>query len=249
MDLIRSAAAASRLIVVERTESTNAELRERLSSGPSELPSFTVLVTTTQSAGRGRNGRTWSLPAGTGLAISVLLRGVDDWMPEALSLTPLMAGLAMSRAARDLGVEAEVKWPNDVLVGERKLSGVLCERVGDCVIVGAGLNVGFSVEQAPVPTATSLAMEGVEVSLDDALHAFLVRLRQLCDEVVGDPHGVLAMIREGCRTLGRGVRVELPGGATLKGTAVDLDGTGRLIIDVNGVRTPVAAGDVTHLRY
>jgi len=137
------------LLVRETTASTNDDAWEALGS----LGDGAAVIALTQTAGRGRSGRTWAQVPGKGLALSVALRlGCDLRQAGAI---PLAAGLAVVRAAHALGVPAaRLKWPNDVLVGGAKLAGVLCEvrrapGGGDAVVIGIGLNVAHAREDFP----------------------------------------------------------------------------------------------------
>jgi BirA family biotin operon repressor/biotin-[acetyl-CoA-carboxylase] ligase len=259
MHLPASKALAPALLVREACDSTNAELA-RLAA-ESELGDFTVLVTDDQRAGRGRLDRTWVAPAGTALAISVLLvprraRGPLD--PDRFGWLPIAAGVAMTRALAAVLPAASLgfKWPNDVLAADRKVCGVLAELLParDALIVGAGVNLAMSAEQLPVPTATSVAVEGGDPDPDTVLAGYLGHLRELVDAYVaaeGDAErsGLAVQARELCTTLGSEVRVELPGGEVIEGSAVALDGDGRLVVRTpEGVERVVAAGDVTHAR-
>ena len=240
---------AEHLDVLDEAGSTNAVLVGRASAG-SEVD-FSVVVTTNQTAGRGRLGRTWVAPPETTIAVSVLLApaGVE---PARLGWVPLLAGLAMTRAVASL-VDGPValKWPNDVHVNGLKVSGLLAELVpGVGVVVGAGLNLTMTAEQLPTPTSTSLTLVGASAEdlVDRALSAYLVALRDLyIDFVAGglDASDLRTAVKAACATLGRQVRVELPGTDDLIGLAEDIDESGRLVVDGH----PVAAGDVTHLRY
>ena len=246
MEYPRTEEAAARLEVVEQSTSTNAQLRER----SADAPHLAVLLTTHQTAGRGRLDRTWTTPAGSALAISVLLSDLPD--AESLGWIPLAAGLAMADAvaAQLPGHEVGVKWPNDVLVDGRKICGILAEGTGRTVIVGAGVNTAMTTEQLPVPTATSFAALGAAVDLD-RLAAGFVRglssaLSELRDAGNADASGLRSAVEARCLSLGRLVDVSLPDGTTLHGTAVGLEPDGRLIVEGGGVRHPVAAGDVVH---
>jgi len=263
MSLPASALTVPLLIELDAVGSTNTELIAR--SAASELPSFTTLVTAEQTGGRGRLDRVWTAPRGAALAISVLVRrgpggGAPVLDPAALGWLPLLAGVAMSTAVAGLVPQpVGLKWPNDVLIGERKVCGILAELApGGDVVIGAGLNTTMTHEQLPVPTATSLVIEGADpAGLEDrAVSAYLTLLRQLVGELIdargdADASGLRARVSAACTSLGRRVRVELPGGATLHGTAEELDAAGRLLVrdDSTGRVVPVAAGDVTHLRY
>jgi BirA family biotin operon repressor/biotin-[acetyl-CoA-carboxylase] ligase len=250
---------------LDEAGSTNDELVAR-SADLERWPDLSVVVTDDQTGGRGRLGRTWTAPAGKTLAISVLLRprtaAGRRLGPDALSWLPLLAGLAMTGAVRDLGVDATLKWPNDVLAAESsprpgKLCGVLSELLPDAtgVVIGAGLNLTMTADELPVDTASSLSLAGVEAPEPDATLAGYLReltgLYRALLEAGGDPvsSGLRDAVMSACGTLGRVVRVELPSGEMLNGTATDIDGTGRLVVQSAGATTAVAAGDVTHLRH
>jgi BirA family biotin operon repressor/biotin-[acetyl-CoA-carboxylase] ligase len=150
-------------------------------------------------------------------------------------------------------IPALVKWPNDLLVEDRKLAGILLERVdGPAVVVGIGLNVTLREDEKPHPAATSLALE--KAGTTDRATVLSAVLRELAGryqawvEANGDPATILPEYRELSATLGRPVRVELPDGTHLEGTARDLADDGRLIVDTPDGPRPLAAGDVTHLR-
>ena len=234
--------------VVPQTGLTNADLLEEARAGAAE---GLVLVAEEQTAGRGRLGRAWSAPPRAGLIFSVLLRpaGVP---PARLGWLPLLTGVAVATAVRDQArVPASLKWPNDVLVGERKLAGILAEAHADAVVVGVGLNVTLSLPELPVPTATSLLIEGA-ASTDRAalLAAILTGLGRRYQAWRADPDraGLRADYLHWCATIGRPVRVELPGGAVLTGTAGDVDDAGRLVLRTADGLVPVGAGDVVHVR-
>jgi BirA family biotin operon repressor/biotin-[acetyl-CoA-carboxylase] ligase len=155
---------------------------------------------------------------------------------------------------RATALDTSLKWPNDVLVGDRKLAGILVERVtgpaGPVAIVGVGINVHQT--ELPVPQATSLALEGATLDRADLLEAVLAGM---AGELAGwrssggDPAGLRASYRAQCGTLGLDVRVELPGGETVEGRAEDVDELGRLVVRGPGGETrALSAGDVVHLR-
>jgi BirA family transcriptional regulator, biotin operon repressor / biotin---[acetyl-CoA-carboxylase] ligase len=245
------------LEVVPETGSTNTDLALRARSGARE---GAVLVAEAQTAGRGRLDRGWTAPARSGLFCSVLLRPGDRVPAERWGWLPLLAGVAAAGAlARTAGVDTGLKWPNDVLVTvageERKLGGILAERVDGAVVVGMGLNVSLRADELPVPTAGSLALAGAAVTdRDPLLRAVLRSVEQWYGEwrrFDGDPGacGLHEAYAAGCTTLGRTVRAELPGGGRLVGEAVAIDGDGRLVIATEkGAREAVAAGDIVHLR-
>jgi BirA family biotin operon repressor/biotin-[acetyl-CoA-carboxylase] ligase len=273
MSFSRSREAVPALIELDSTPSTNAAL-VTLAAMPSTVE-YTTVVTRDQTAGRGRLDRDWVAPPGASLAISVLLRPRAEGrsLPiERFGWLPIAAGVAMTLAVAE-HVRAGVvgfKWPNDVQIGGRKVSGVLAELLpprGDAdprdgaepggVVIGAGVNLAMREHELPVPTATSLALHGVTVDSrleDEVLASYLRSLRTYVDDYVGaggdaDASGLRARALELCTTIGRSVRVELPGGALLSGTATNLDHDGRLVVvDADDRERSVAAGDVTHVR-
>lgn len=202
-----------------------------------------MVVAGRQRAGRGRLGRTWVSPPGASLLASVLLRpGLDS---ARLHLVTAAVGLAAAEACEQVaGGSAELKWPNDVVVDDRKLGGLLAEVDGEAVVVGVGVNVNWPAEDLEPLAATALNhLAGTAV--DDA--ALLDWLLSGVDGWYGRWDDVAAAYRRRCTTLGRRVRVELLA-ESFTGTAVDLDGAGNLMVDVGTTRRTVTAGDVVHLR-
>ncbi|NUR15737.1 MAG: biotin--[acetyl-CoA-carboxylase] ligase [Dermatophilaceae bacterium] len=266
--------------------STNTRLRELLtgatagspaapyavSPGPGEGALWWVVATDHQTGGRGRLGRPWTVPDRASLAVSAAVPVAD---PGQAGWLPLLAGLALVRAVREVSraagheIEPQLKWPNDVLVpedGDRKLSGILCELVtvgaGQAVVVGTGVNVDQGRDELPVPTATSLALAGVQVRREDLLVAYLDRLAEVLGEAgvtpapgrsegaqsQPGPSSVRTAYREVCATIGKAVRVHLPGGDAAEGTAEGVDDDGSLVVRTARGTRAFAAGDVVHVR-
>ncbi|GAV43517.1 biotin--[acetyl-CoA-carboxylase] ligase [Streptomyces acidiscabies] len=242
--------------VVRQTGSTNTDL----ASAADETPEGTVLIAEEQTEARGRLDRRWTAPPRSGLFFSVLLRPsqvpVHRW-----GWLPLLTGVAVATGlARSAGVDTSLKWPNDLLVKvggeERKAGGILAERAGkDAVIIGVGINVTLRSDELPVPQAGSLALAGsVSTDRDPLLRAVLRALEEWYGkwrDAEGDPltSGLQETYAAGCATLGRTVRAELPGERSVVGEAVAVDGDGRLVLATEeGVREPVGAGDIVHLR-
>ena len=220
----------------ERIDSTNRYLLRCASEG---LPEGVVAVADEQTAGRGRLGRAWIAPAGSALLVSVLLRPA---LPvERMQLVTLAAGLAALDAIDAIdaltSVRAGLKWPNDVVLDDRKLAGILAEADGaGAVVVGMGCNVQPSALPAELDDiATAIAVDRARL-LVEWLRAYDARLAAL-DRVVAD-----AIDRSA--TLGRHVRVELAH-ETFEGTATALTDEGFLVVDGR----VVSAGDVVHLRH
>jgi biotin-[acetyl-CoA-carboxylase] ligase BirA-like protein len=249
--LVRPGGLWREIRVVAETGSTNADLAELAREGAA--PGL-VLVAEAQTAGRGRMGRTWTAPPRSGLFFSVLLPPEDS--VTRLGWLPLVAGVAVVSALRRFagfeGLEmrdAVLKWPNDVLIGERKLAGILAQRAEGGVVIGVGLNVGLRADELPVPTATSLAIEGIPADRDPLLRAILRELEARHTAfVTGEEAALREAYRELCGTLGRQVRVELPGGSVLSGEARDVEDAGRLVVSAEGTEHLLSAGDVVHVR-
>lgn len=222
---------------VTETGSTNADLLARAMTG--DAPDRSVLVADHQTAGRGRLDRTWLAPPGANLLVSLLFATPPPVAAELTQRVGLAAVDAVGGLLDGSGPCPGLKWPNDVLLGGHKLAGILAQRAASgAVVVGMGLNVGW----AP-PGAARLCDHVVDdVHPATVLAAVLGALDALPDDV----HG---RYREALVTLDKDVRVELPGGRFLEGTAVDVDRRGRLVVaDRDGERHRVDAGDVVHLR-
>ena len=263
------------LDVVASTGSTNLDLLARAADDASGAEGQ-VLVAEEQTAGRGRLGRTWTSVPGASLTFSVLLRPVT--VPAARrGLLALLTGVAVASAVRSVtdggpgaggpgargsgnGVDAVLKWPNDVLVGDRKLAGILAEQSPDAsaVVIGIGLNVATPADALPVsPTGlagTSLLAEGAAVAREALLLEVLRQLERWYVAFRADPDPVRTGLLDAyvplCVTLGRTVRVELPVGRFMTGVARGIDPDGRLLISDNPGDPPMAisAGDVVHVR-
>ena len=213
-----------------------------------------VVVADHQVAGRGRLDRSWVTPPGTALTFSVV---VDPAIPDdRWPLIPLAAGVAVTDAIASFGGGASVKWPNDVLLEDetarsgRKVCGILAERVGDPAraVIGIGINVDLRETELPVPTATSLAIAGLDVARVDLLGAVLAALTTQLDALREDPATFLAAFRERCSTVGRDVAVLMPDGSRMEGRAIGIDASGCLEVEDAGGVHRVAAGDVVHVR-
>ncbi|QDE34409.1 biotin--[acetyl-CoA-carboxylase] ligase [Microbacterium foliorum] len=252
MELPLTAAVASHLEVLTDAGSTNEILSERARESLTTPPHLSVLLTDNQTAGRGRLGRSWTAAPGASLAVSVLLRRLPSG--DARGWIPLAAGVAMADAIAEQlpDHEVAVKWPNDVLVDGRKICGILTQATHDAVVVGTGVNTAMTESQLPVPTATSFAVLGVAADADRLLATYLRGLDELVADLAaaGDAvsSGLHAAASRRCATIGLDVRVSLPGGSVLVGTATALDADGRLLVRAGGAERPISAGDVVHVR-
>jgi len=227
--------------------STNERARELAADGAEDV----VVLADEQTGGRGRLDRSWDSPSG-GIWLSVLFRPTVP-MAQAPVFT-LAAAVAATRAAREVGVEAVIKWPNDVLVDvdgtERKLEGILTEMEGEAdrvswVVVGIGINASVDPEALPAeanPTSLSAVLgEPIDRRM------FTQRLLETFDTVGSDPDAVLEAWRSYATTLGQQVRIDTPDGV-VTGEAVDIEYPGALVVDTGSERVTVAAGDCDHLR-
>ncbi|WP_084963622.1 biotin--[acetyl-CoA-carboxylase] ligase [Thermoactinospora rubra] len=255
--LVRPGGLWTGVTVVERTGSTNADLARSARAG---APEGTVLVAEAQFAGKGRLGRPWTAPPRSGLTFSALFRPRVPVMRQ--GWLPLLFGVAAASAVRRLAeLDVRLKWPNDLLVGERKLAGILAERVDDAVIVGMGINVSLRPGELPVERATSIAIELAGRTRHRERTAGLDRdplLREILREVEthyrdwtaadgdADLCGLRAAYLAACATVGRDVRVELPGERLLTGRATGVDAGGHLQVTAEGKHYTLSAGDVVH---
>jgi BirA family biotin operon repressor/biotin-[acetyl-CoA-carboxylase] ligase len=235
----------SELQVVDATGSTNADLSAAARAG---APSGTVLIAEHQRTGRGRFTRRWEAPPGAAVAISVLLRPPADIALERWTWLPLVAGLAVTQALREAaGVPARLKWPNDVLIDDRKVCGILVERVGDAAVIGMGVNTALRADELPVPTATSLLLAGAPTPNGEVAASVLTALRGWYQRWVAG-EDLSAAYRDVSATIGRQVRVELGPDDARQGEAVGIDPVGRLLVRTAAGVEAFAAGDVVHLR-
>jgi BirA family biotin operon repressor/biotin-[acetyl-CoA-carboxylase] ligase len=218
------------------TDSTNARARELALAG---APDGTVVTATEQSAGRGRQGRSWSAPAGKALLMSAIVRDLtrrDALLPLAV---PVAAAEGCDRFA---GTRCGIKWPNDIWVDGRKLSGILLEGRPQegWAVIGIGLNVGTLPDEFPEDlqeTATSLAIEsGSDPGVEAVLEAVLEELERWLTQ---PPDAIVAAWRERDVLLGKGVR--WAGG---EGIAAGLDKDGALLVETDSGRVALDAGEV-----
>jgi BirA family transcriptional regulator, biotin operon repressor / biotin---[acetyl-CoA-carboxylase] ligase len=230
--------------------STNDRLKELARAGAEP---WTVVVAERQTGGRGREGRSWESPAG-GAYLSVLLR------PEAerTALLPLAAGVAVAEAAQGFGVASELKWPNDVVVGQRKLAGILAEASSSAggvewVVLGIGVNVAIDPAALPGPlrdSAASLAACGARDVLPlDVAAAALARLSVWYDALRSDPRRVLSAWRErAVPWWGTLVEVRTASGER-RGRLAAVDEEGALVLELpGGERLRLFSGEVSRVR-
>lgn len=197
-----------------------------------------------QDRGRGRQGRTWFSPRG-GLYVSLLL-----FPKKNLTSIPLLASLSVIRALEDFGFsELSIHWPNDVLLSNRKVCGVVCERYGDTVICGIGLNVNIERFGQRIVSATSMSVEsGRNFKIDEVLGCFLGKFNGLYDELQDKGLKVREVLNY-ISGLGEAVEVITAKG-TIKGTVYDIDDDWALLLrDESGMIKKFYYGDVRQLEW
>ncbi|QLH79203.1 biotin--[acetyl-CoA-carboxylase] ligase [Halosimplex rubrum] len=252
----------------ESIPSTNARARDLADEGKSDV----AVLADEQTGGRGRLDREWSSPSG-GVWLSLLVR--PDVPPAHAPAFTLAAAVAVTRAAREAGVDARIKWPNDVVVSEandspserssddvvvsgedsaglaveRKLAGILTEMEGEADRVSwvvVGMGINANVDPADLPSEARPATLSAEAGAVDR-RLFTQRVLEEFDELRGEPRAVIPAWREHATTLGTRVRVDTPGGEVV-GDAVDVEFPGTLVVDTGDERVQVTAGDCEHLR-
>jgi BirA family biotin operon repressor/biotin-[acetyl-CoA-carboxylase] ligase len=233
--------------LLEVTDSTNRLVAARAANG---APEGLVVAADLQTAGRGRLGRSWNAERGTALLVSVLLRPKRLPLGRWYLLTAA-AGLAARQACHLVaGFRPELKWPNDLLIGGRKLAGILAETEGGAVVIGMGLNV----HAAPPRAASVDEVAGRWVDRSALLGAWLAGLDGYLEPSAGAGpvaqqwEALAATYRQACSTVGQMVVVDL-GNCRLVGLAEGIDDEGRLVVQPeHGPAQAVAAGDVTQVR-
>ncbi len=232
---------------MNETGSTQIDLAKAVRE--SRASSGDVIVAEYQSHGRGRLDRSFIAPSGSALLFSFFISPTQKfewgWLPL-LASQAVHEALAPSISA---GKSLSLKWPNDILLDDKKLAGLLCERVnlpdGAGVVVGIGINVSSTREELPIVGATSLLLEGIEgidrnALLVSCLQNFTKLLRRWQE-------GDLTLVDEYVRlstTIGRQVRIEAPVGAFREAQAIGVEPSGSLILDDGSA---ISVGDIVHL--
>ncbi|HJV05681.1 MAG TPA: biotin--[acetyl-CoA-carboxylase] ligase [Actinomycetota bacterium] len=232
------------------TASTNADALALAEDG---APEWTVVATGHQTVGRGRRGRSWTSAPGKALLFSMILRPAIS--PDRVPVLSLLTADALAAACTEVvAVDVRCKWPNDLVVGDRKVAGILPEAsvVGSevrHVVMGIGVNVAMGESDFPEDvraTATSLAPEGPGPDQGVLLERFLAGFRAGYAAPARDE--ALDRYRRRCVTLGRPVRAVADHGEVIEGRAATVDGQGALVVETAGGTRTVSFGEVVHLR-
>ena len=215
--------------VTEETSSTQIDLANNFKAG-------NVIVAEYQSSGRGRLDRKFEVPPRKGLTFSFAINAKKDF-----GWIPLITGLAVSRAINAyLGKDlVKIKWPNDLLVNNKKLAGILSEKVGDGAVVGVGINIYQNQDELPIENAISLSMVS-EINRTDLLIQILNELGRVFADIENQKH----IYRENCATIGQKVKVTLPSGEIIEDIAIGISNDGALLLNSR----EISVGDIVHLR-
>ncbi len=225
-----------RIIRLDEVDSTN----EYAKTIAHEVPEGTVVVAKRQTAGRGRKGRSWTSPEG-GLWMSVIMKP-----PRVDPRLAFVGALAVVDTLADFGIFSGIKWPNDVWVNGRKISGILVEgKAGEYSILGIGLNVNNPIPEELRNNATSMMeLTGAKLPLEEVLKKLLMHLDGWYRVFLERPDLLMAKVREKTFILGKPVTV-IEGEKRISGTALDVLDDGSLLLDIGGQLKRIVYGDVS----
>lgn len=239
-------------ILLSAVPSTNAEAESLVKAGS---PEGTCVIAEAQTAGRGREGRSWHSPAGAGVFLSFVVRP-GDIPQDRWTWLSLVAGLAARDAIRAAcRVPVDLKWPNDLMVisamcggsgGTRKLGGVLSEVIDGAVILGIGINVMLKSDELPTDKSTSIYLEGGTIDRAEIVAKLLPALTRRLAQWRADDPALRQDYRDGCLTIGRIVEIELTGGGHVNGIVSGIDEAGHLLVDDGETTQTITTGDVVH---
>jgi BirA family transcriptional regulator, biotin operon repressor / biotin---[acetyl-CoA-carboxylase] ligase len=234
---------------VHHLESCDSTMDQARAHARNDAPHLTTVWAETQTAGRGRQGRVWQGQTGCGLYFTVIAR--INLEPERYGLLPLLVGAVLCSSVRDLtGVQASLKWPNDLLAPDgRKLAGILVERdAKSSFLIGVGLNVRVQPFDLPNKNLSAASLEEFCAPVDRValLLEVLARLESELPEV--NPERTLELWRTSQVTLGQSVRITQMDGSSFSGTALEIANTGALRVQTKTGIREVSSGEVS-LRF
>ena len=232
-----------RVSVVELTGSTQNDLLQLVES--KNALDGQVIVTEYQSNGRGRLDRTFEAPAQSALLFSFYIKPRKqrtEW-----GFIPLIAGLSLVQAISNLDsvMKVSLKWPNDCIINDKKCAGIIAQTSQEGIVIGIGLNVSMTSNELPVPNATSLAIEGSTITDRNLLLSHILNTFAELFEAWEEGSELLNEYANASSTIGKKVRIDLPGGENIEATVAHISHSGELVLDDG---RHVSAGDVIHLR-
>jgi len=236
-----------RVSLFESIPSTQIKLAELIRA--EKIPAGTVLIADHQSAGRGRLTRTFETPPQVAVLLSTVLYPIRN--SADLGWIPLIVGVAAANAiSKYCGLAPLLKWPNDLLIGDLKVGGIIAEQVDDCVVVGIGINVLQNNDELPVPTATSLFLECPKdaITAREELIAYLLQeIRSEFDawNTANDNVEILKKYSELSATIGKQIKLDFQNGESKESVAIGFADNGGLLITSGET---IVSADLTHLR-
>ncbi len=232
-----------RVSVVDITGSTQDDLMQLVSSNQAIAKS--VIASEYQSAGRGRLDRSFDAASMSALTFSMYIEPKVD--KAEWSFLTLLAALSVREALASLDDSSHVavKWPNDLMIGEKKCAGIIAQATTKGVIIGIGINVGMNESELPVPTATSLAIANFQVLDRNIILGAILNHFEVNLQIWELGKSFIAEYKEASSTIGADVEVLLPSGVSIKSKAIGVSDAGELILESGEV---VTVGDVIHLR-
>lgn len=232
--------------VFDQVDSTNDLAISQLANA--EQNSVFVITADEQLKGRGRLQREWHSPFGAGIALSVAVP--THFFNCEISAIPLLVGIAANNCLKNLGANAKLKWPNDLLIemksGElNKIGGILVQRMNEYVVIGIGINVDLSIDELPTKNATSLSLTGIDVSRETLIADLLVQL-EMVTKIASEEW--LPLYEIDSSTIGTQVAVVRAAESTLTGTAITVLKSGALLLDTEDGQIEITSGDVLQVR-
>lgn len=232
--------------VLEQVGSTNDLAISQITNASRD--SVFAITADEQLKGRGRLQREWQSPFGAGIALTVAIP--TNFFNCEISAIPLLVGVAANKCLQDLGANAKLKWPNDLMIEIqsaelKKIGGILVQRQGDFVVVGIGINIDLQVEELPTETATSLSLINIAASREALIAALLVELEQVT-KLSSDEWLPLYVAQSA--TLGTKVSVTRKSDTVVTGIATNVLNSGELLLDTEDGVVEITSGDVRQVR-
>lgn len=232
--------------VFEQVESTNDLAIAQLSDGSHN--SVFAITADEQLKGRGRLQREWHSPFGAGVALSVSVP--TKFFNCEISAIPLLVGIAANNCLNNLGANAKLKWPNDLMIETdsavlKKIGGILVQRQDEYVVIGIGINVDLQVDELPTETATSLSLIGIKACRESLIASLLVQLEIVTKLATED---WLPLYLQESATIGTQVSVARKAESTITGMAINVMKSGELLLETTNGLIEITSGDVLQVR-